>query len=106
MNSVPPTRSSHDEEEEEIKVEADSEEDEIKVEADSAWIRRRLSGSVYLWAFGEKANDEDDDVKLSDAVIGWAILFVSKQVTEATEVLTVYGRWAANFSGLTTGRCP
>lgn len=43
----------------------------------SAWIRRHLSDSIYLWAVGEKADDDDDDIKLSDRLIGWLILFVS-----------------------------
>lgn len=40
-------------------------------------MRRHLSGSVYLWACGEKANDEDDEPKLFDRLIGWLILLVS-----------------------------
>lgn len=43
---------------------------------DSAWMRRHLSDSVYLWACGEKANDEDDDTQLCDRLIGWLILFM------------------------------
>ena len=41
-------------------------------------MRRSLSDSVYLWACGEKA-DEDDDPQLFDRLIGWLILLVSLQ---------------------------
>lgn len=44
---------------------------------DSAWMRRHLSDSIYLWASGEKATDEDEDPILSDRLIGWLILLVS-----------------------------
>ena len=42
----------------------------------SAWIRRHFSDSIYVWACGEKAGDEDDDPKLTDRLIGWLVLFV------------------------------
>lgn len=44
----------------------------------SAWMRRHLSDSIYLWACGEKADHDDDDIKLSDRLTGWIILFVSE----------------------------
>ena len=43
----------------------------------SAWMRRHLEASIYLWACGEKADEEDEDLKVSDRLIGWLILFVS-----------------------------
>lgn len=43
---------------------------------DTAWMRRHLRDSIYLWACGEKADDEDEFPKLSDRLIGWLILFV------------------------------
>ena len=46
--------------------------------ASNTWMRQRLSDSVYLWACGEKATNEDGDPKLSDMLIGWIILFVSE----------------------------
>ena len=46
--------------------------------SDSAWIRRHLSDSIYLWACGEKADDEDEEPKLSDKLVGWLILFVRR----------------------------
>lgn len=53
---------------------------------DSAWMRRHLSDSVYLWACGEKANDEDDDTQLCDRLIGWLILFVSSWTWRMTPI--------------------
>ena len=47
-----------------------------KVGTNSAWIRRHFSDSIYVWACGEKAGDEDDDPKLTDRLIGWLVLFV------------------------------
>lgn len=41
------------------------------------WVRRYLSGSVYLFACGEKANYDDADLQISDGLIGWTILLVS-----------------------------
>ena len=46
--------------------------------SDSAWIRRHVSDSIYLWACGEKEDHEDEEPKLSDRLIGWLILFVSR----------------------------
>lgn len=43
----------------------------------SAWMRRHFNDSIYLWACGEKADDEDHDSVLSDRLIGWLVLFVS-----------------------------
>ena len=44
---------------------------------DFAWMRRHLSDSIYLWACGEKADNEGDAPRLSDRLLGWLILFVS-----------------------------
>lgn len=43
---------------------------------DCAWIRRILRDSIYLWACGEKTEDGDQDLKLTDRLIGWLILFM------------------------------
>lgn len=45
----------------------------------SAWIRRNLRDSIYVWACGEKSDDEDDDPKISDRLLGWLILIVSRK---------------------------
>lgn len=44
---------------------------------DSSWIRRQLSDSVCGWACDERADDEDNEPKLSNRLIGWLILFMS-----------------------------
>ena len=45
---------------------------------ESGWMGRHLSGSIYMWACGEKAEDEVHGPVLSDRLIAWGILFVSK----------------------------
>ena len=45
--------------------------------ANPDWVRRYLADSIYLWACGEKAEDQGADCELSDRVIGWVILIVS-----------------------------
>ena len=39
-------------------------------------LREYLPGSVYLWACGER-DDEDQAPSASDAVVAWAVLLVS-----------------------------
>lgn len=47
----------------------------------STWMRRHLADSIYIWACGEKADDEDEHPKLSDRFIAWLILFLSRPTT-------------------------
>ena len=43
----------------------------------AARVQRHLAGSIYIWACGQKEEDEEDDLVWSDRFIGWLILFVS-----------------------------
>jgi len=50
---------------------------------DTSWpgrdfeLKEYLPGSVYLWAGGERDDEEDQAPSASDAVVGWAVLLVS-----------------------------
>lgn len=35
-----------------------------------------FTDSVYVWACGDKANGQEEDIKTSDVMIGWLILLV------------------------------
>lgn len=52
--------------------------EETKVENEPSKMRRILAGSIYLWACGEKGDEQDIDPDLSDKLLGWLILFVSR----------------------------
>lgn len=42
----------------------------------TAWVRNRLSGSVYQWACGASDEMEVNDLTLSERLIGWLVLLV------------------------------
>lgn len=43
----------------------------------SARVRRYLSDSIYLWPCGEKSESDDEELTVSDGLIGWLTLLVS-----------------------------
>lgn len=42
----------------------------------SARVRRYLSDSIYLWPCGEKSESDDEELTVSDGLIGWLTLLV------------------------------
>lgn len=53
--------------------------EETQVGNEPSKMRRIIAGSIYLWACGEKGDEQDDDPELSDRLLGWLILFVSRR---------------------------
>lgn len=43
-------------------------------------MRRHLTGSIYLWACGERSDKDEHDITLADQLIGWLVPLVSARL--------------------------
>lgn len=67
-------------------------EQDMKVANNGERIRKRLGGSIYLWACGETEDLGTDGLKLPDIMIGWLILVVRRPRDEVFFVSPFYDK--------------